>query len=139
MPAFTDEERVRSRFLLPDAETLLPETLEPFIEDAHTVLLGELDPAFAEVDPAPLALVLGETLLAGARMLRAIASYEAQHRRSVRLGSQTVQPGGRVEALREAARQADEEAWLLLAPYLRPRAVRRPAAATDSQPVLGGE
>ena len=138
MPAFTDEQRVRSRFILPEEASLPSELMAPLIADAHAVLLTELDPAFAEADPAPEVLVLGETLLAGARVLRALASHEALQQRAQRLGSQTLQPGGRAEALRETARLAESEAWLLLAPYLRPKAMRRPADASDSQPVLGG-
>jgi len=138
MPAFTDVEGVRLRFLLLDTDSVPDALIEPQLDDAHTVLLAALDPSFVDADPAPDALVMGATLLAGARVLHALASYEAQHQRAQRLGSQVLQPAGRVETMREAARLADDEAWLILAPYLRPRATRPPLNASDSKPVLGG-
>jgi hypothetical protein len=108
------------------------------IGDAHEELLRELDFSYDVEPPADL-LAAGEALLAGARVFRGLAAQDAVRQANLRLGSQEVSAGGRFEALIRVAREAEDEAWRLLGPFLAPKRGRGNAAATDTQAILGEE
>lgn len=135
MPVFTNETNAREKFQLTDT-TLIPSALVTRnIDDAHTILLRFLDPAF-DVPTPDDALVLGETLLAGAYLIRSLASAAAFARKDITIGGQRIEPARRVEALTELADEAEEEAWRTLEPFLALRPADKLAEATDSQPVV---
>jgi hypothetical protein len=126
MPSFTTESMVRLRFQLQDTASVPADLVEAAIDDAHA------DP------PWPQALVLGETLLAGANVYRAVAAKDAHDQKHVVVGGQRVEGGQRFGALTAVARTTRAAAWRLLAPFLRDHPPHAPAAVTDSIPVLGG-
>ncbi len=136
MAGFTTEALVREKFQLTDT-TLVPVSLvNRNIDDAHLIFLRFLDPIFDLPSPAA-PIVLGETLLAGAYLLRSIASGAAFARRKVTVGGQRVEPSGKTEALNTQADVAEEEAWRTMERYLVVIPTDKLAAATDTRPVLG--
>lgn len=135
MAIFTNETAVREKFQLADT-TLVPTALVTRnIDDAHTVVLRHLDPAF-DVPTPDAALVLGETLLAGAYLMRSLASASAFARKDVSIGGQRVESSRRFEALTERADEAEQEAWQALEPFLFARHADTAVAATDTQPIV---
>ena len=90
MPSFTTESMVRLRFQLQDTASVPADLVEAAIDDAHAELLARLGPAYAE-PPWPQALVLGETLLAGANVYRALAAKDAHDQKHVVVGGQRVE------------------------------------------------
>lgn len=136
MATFTSEALVRKKMQLTDATLAPADLVAQSIDDAHATVLAELDPEVDVEDPED-GLVLGETLLAGAHVLRSLASKDAFEQRKVSVGGQRIEPGARYDALMDAAAGAEDQAWDALAPYLAPGTERAPADVTDSQPVLG--
>jgi len=135
MSIFTSETDVREKFQLTDT-TLVPSALVTRnIDDAHTVVLRMLDPVF-DVPTPDNALVLGETLLAGAYVMRSLASGAAFTRKDITIGGQRVEPVRRFEALTERADEAEQEAWQVLEPFMAARPADAVACATDTQPVV---
>ncbi len=134
--AYTNEAAVREHFHAHDT-ALVPSTLVlTAIDDAHTQILHALDPAH-DTDPPADGLALGETLLAGAVLLRALASGDAVAQQHIAIGGQRLEEGDRFAALMAAAAHTEKRAWETLAPLMTavpPRAILR---ATDSVPVLG--
>jgi hypothetical protein len=138
MAAFATEADVRLKFQLNDT-TLAPSALiQASIEDAHTELLRFLDPVFLTSTPEE-ALVIGETLLAGAHLFRSLASKEAFDQKQVSIGSQQIDGGKRFGALMAMASLTEKNAWYVLEPYLADMPSPSPVAATDSVPVIGEE
>jgi hypothetical protein len=138
MPNFTIESEVRARFELHDA-TLVPATLiDARIDDAHTELLRFLDHDFDAGSPDD-ALIMGETLLAGAHLFRSLAAKQSFEGKRLTVGGQRVEEGERFQALTAIAEAAESQAWYMLEPYLNTVPGRSPADATDTTPVLGEE
>jgi hypothetical protein len=138
MANFTTEALVREKFQLNDT-TLVPSALvTKSIDDAHTELLRYLDPN-ANTSPPDAALVIGETLLAGAHLFRALASKDAFEQRWATVGGQHLEPGSRFSALLATAAAAAEQSWQVLEPYLAARPGRSLAGVTDTYPLLGEE
>ncbi|MFO7974862.1 MAG: hypothetical protein R6V12_09535 [Candidatus Hydrogenedentota bacterium] len=137
MPSFTTEAMVRLRFQLNDTASVPTDLVQAAIDDAHTELLGRLDPAYAE-EPYPEALVLGETLLAGANVYGTLAARDAHDQKHVVVGGQRIEAGDRFAALAATANGTRVTAWRLLAPFLREQPPHAPAGLTDTVPVLGG-
>ncbi|MBI5093496.1 MAG: hypothetical protein HZB26_13775 [Candidatus Hydrogenedentes bacterium] len=136
MANFTTETAVRLKFHWHDT-TLVPATLvQAGIDDAHTEILRFLDPVYG-AGPADDALEMGETILAGANVARALAAQEASVQKRVTIGGQRVEEGARFTSLMALANVAETQAWYLLEPYLRDRAPRTESTTTDTQPVLG--
>lgn len=138
MAGFTTEALVREKFQLTDTTQVPVSLVNRNVDDAHLILLRFLDPIFDLPEPAA-AVVLGETLLAGAYLMRSLASGAAFARRKVAVGGQRVEPSGKAEALLAQADAAEAEAWRTLEPYLVVIPTDKLAAASDSQPVLGEE
>ncbi len=134
--AYTNEAAVREHFQAQDT-ALVPSTLVlAAIDDAHGRILPALDPEH-DTNPPADTLALGETILAGAVLLRALASGDAVAQQHIAIGGQRVQEGDRFAALMAAAAHTEKRAWETLAPYLTavpPRGILR---VTDSVPVLG--
>ncbi len=136
MANFTTEAAVRLRFHWHDA-TLVPAALvQSAIDDAHTELLRFLEPAYAD-GPADDGLEMGETILAGANVARALAALEAATQKRVTIGGQRVEESARFTSLMTLAGVAETQAWFFLEPYVRDTPARCEANTTDTLPVLG--
>lgn len=136
MAGFTTAEAVRLRFHLHDTG-LAPEALvAQAIDEAHARVLARIDPAVDTADP-PAAVILGETLIAGGRVLESLAYKSANGQRVVLVGGQRVDPGQEFAALLAAADRAERHGWETLGPHLWPIAPGAPATATPTIPVLG--
>ncbi len=136
MPPFTNENAVREKFQLDDA-VLVPDALiSRNLADAHAEILLLLDP-HAPTNPPDDLLVLGETLLAGAYLMRSLAAKDAAHQKEIAIGGYRIGPARRFAALMQFSAETENAAWNALAPFLRRPPVRAPAVATDTQPVLG--
>lgn len=127
---------MREKFQLTDTTQVPVSLVNRNVDDAHLILLRFLDPIFDLPEPAA-AVVLGETLLAGAYLMRSLASGAAFARRKVAVGGQRVEPSGKAEALLAQADAAEAEAWRTLEPYLVVIPTDKLAAASDSQPIVG--
>jgi len=138
MANFTTEALVRLRFQWNDTTLVTTELIAAAIDDAHTELLRFLDPQFDVPSPVE-ALVMGETLLAGAYALRALASSEAFGQKHVTIGGQRIEEGDRFDTLTRLAALTEQQAWYILEPYIEERTPQDPADSTDSTPVLGEE
>jgi len=136
MAGFTTEALVREKFQLTDTTQVLASLVNRNIDDAHLILLRFLDPVFDLPTPAA-AIVLGETLLAGAYLLRSLAPGSSYARRKVTVGGQRIEPSGKAEAMHAEADRAESEAWRTLEPYLRIIPSDRIAAATDTESIVG--
>lgn len=135
MAIFTSESAVREKFQLTDT-TLVPATLvTTSIDDAHEVVLRFLDPVY-DVPSPDTALVLGETLLAGAHLLRSLASSEAFTQKRLTVGGQRTDVARRFEALTDAAGTAEDQAWHVLEPFVLGRPARVVADVTDTTPIV---
>lgn len=138
MAGFTTEDAVRLKFQLMDPALVASELIEQGIDDAHTEVLTRLAPAYVTEDPEA-GLVLGETLLAGAHVLRSLAGKEAFDQKRVSIGGQRIEEGTRFASLLEAASLAEEQAWSGLAPFLAEYPGHGIAAVTDTIDVIGEE
>jgi hypothetical protein len=138
MASFATEDDVRLKFQLSDT-TLVPSALvTASIDDAHAELLRVLDPAYI-TEPPEDALVMGEVMLAGAHLLRSLASKDAFDQRQLVIGNQRIEAGKRFSALMTMASLAEQNGWYLLEAYLVDRPSRPPLDATDTVAVLGEE
>ncbi len=138
MAVFTSEEAVRLKFQLNDTTLVPSELVIQSIDDAHTELLRYLADEYAAAEPED-ALVIGETLLAGAHVYRSLASGDAFKQRHVAIGGNRVREGERFESLTAIANLTEDLAWYTLEPYLEAESGRDVAGVTDSTPVLGEE
>lgn len=136
MANFTTEAAVRLKFHWHDTALVPSDLVQSGIADAHTELLRFLEPVHAS-GPADDALEMGETILAGANVARALAAQDASAQKRVTLGAQRIEEGARFTSLMALANVAETQAWYLLEPYLRDRPARATTHVTDSQPVLG--
>ncbi|MBI3118881.1 MAG: hypothetical protein HYZ00_09360 [Candidatus Hydrogenedentes bacterium] len=135
MPAFTTEAEVRLRLQLNDATLAPPDLIAAAIGDAHEALLRRLAPEVDLNDPPPL-VVSGETFLAGAYTLRALASRDAATQKHITIGGQRIAPGERFAALTRNAGDLEAAAWDWLAPFLAPALPPALLAITDSTPIF---
>ena len=136
MTMFTTEAAVRLKFQINDTVWAPAALINDSIANAHAEILRRLDPA-TPVEPPPEALALGETWLAGAHLLRSLASKDAAQQKDVVVGGQRIETGQRFAALVALSERAEREAWAALETYLRPVPVEQVAAVTESIPVLG--
>ncbi len=136
MANFATEEDVRLRFQLND-ETQAPAALvEACITVAHEEIILRLDPLFS-VEPPAGPLAVGEALLSGAHVFRALAGKDAADQRQLTIGGQRLDAGSRFDALIEMAALTEEKAWYVLEPFMKRRDAIAPAGTTDTVPVLG--
>lgn len=136
MNPFTNETRVRAKFQFHDVVTVSPSLVENAIHDTHTELLRYLDPD-VDTDPLPDALVMGETLLAGAQVLRSLAYADAVSQRQLTIGANRIEAGDRFRALLAAASLAEKSGWYVLEPYLTAVPPRQVSAVTNSHDIWG--
>lgn len=138
MAIFTTESEVREKFQLTDATRVPASLVTGSIDDAHTEILRFLNPIYDTGSPED-ALILGETLMAGAHLLQSLASQDAFTQVQVTVGGNRLEPGRRFDALTSMAATAREQGWELLGPYLLEQPARQVADATTTIPVLGEE
>ena len=117
MAAFTTEETVRLKFQLDNVPEATTELITASIDNAHSVVLERIREEYLE-DP-PECVVVAETLLSGAALLRSLSSRLALDKREVCLAGHQLETGKRFPALLAVAAAAEEEALRLLAPWLR--------------------
>jgi len=135
MAIFTSESAVRDKFQLTDT-TLVPSALVTgSINDAHEIVLRFLDPVF-DVQSPDAEVILGETLLSGAHLLRSLASSEAFTAKRLTIGGQRIDVARRFEALNDAADSAEERAWYVLEPFVLARPASKVADVTDTTPII---
>ena len=138
MTMFTTEAAVRLKFQVNDTAWAPAALVNDSIANAHAEILRRLDPA-TPVEPPAEALMLGETWLAGAHLLRSLASKDAVQQKDVVVGGQRIETGKRFAALIALSERAEREAWAALEPFLLAVPAERLAAVTESTPVLGRE
>ena len=131
MANFTNETAVREKFQLTDTVRVTSALVTMSIDDAHTELLVVLDPMY-DVAPANAGVILGETLLAGSRVLRSLASKDAFEQRHVSVGGSRSEEGKRHAALLKSAESFESRAWQLLRPFLRSVSGRVALDTTDT-------
>ncbi len=136
MAAFTTEDAVRLAFQVNDSGWTPTALVLSSIDEAHEAILRRLDPAADTQSPAA-GLVRGETLLAGACLLRSLASKDAVLQKDIVIGGQRIETGQRFAALMALSAKVEEDAWQTLEPFLLGPAGRCPASVTGTVPVLG--
>ncbi len=138
MANFTDEGRVRLKMQLTDSAKVPQELVTRSIDDAHAEILKRLDPAY-DVTPPDENLVRGETLVAGAYLLRSLASGAAFDIRGLRILNETVSATDKHKALATLADRFEREAWEILADFLLAQEGRADfqSGVTESEDILG--
>jgi len=117
MAAFTSEETVRLKFQLDNVAEATTALVGACIDNAHSMVLGRVREGYVESPPE--SVVIAETLLAGAALLRSLSARLALDKREVRLAGHQLETGKRFPALLAVAAAAEEEAFHLLTPWLR--------------------
>ena len=135
MAIFTSESAVRDKFQLTDTTLVSSALVTGSIDDAHEIVLRFLDPVF-DVPSPDAEVVLGETLLSGAHLLRSLASSEAFTQKRLTIGGQRIDVARRFEALNDAADSAEERAWYVLEPFVLARPASKVADVTDTTPIV---
>lgn len=135
MPDYTDADRVRTHFQFhqtgDDADGLVSEA----IAAAEAVLSPQLSAALPP-PPGPDDLQFAATLLAGAILLRSLATAEAHEGALLTLGGQRLDSTRRFGQLMARAADAEASAWRLAAPNLAPSPVRKIVAALPTMPIF---
>ncbi|MCK5862587.1 MAG: hypothetical protein KAH38_08885 [Candidatus Hydrogenedentes bacterium] len=117
MAPFTTEEALRLKFQLDNLPEVTSALIETSINHAHSIVTTWVrETCLAEV-PEPI--VVAETLLAGAALLRSLSARMALDRREVRLAGHQLETGKRFPALIAVAQAAEKEALQLVTPWLR--------------------
>lgn len=104
--SFANEYGVRLRFQLNDAELISSELVLACIEDAHAEVLRTTKP---DLEP-DAGLTMGEILLAGAYLYRALSARDALR--------STIESSERCRLLASVASMAEAQAWYILEPYI---------------------
>lgn len=136
--AFTNEQTVRDVFGLADTESYPSAQIIGAIDMAAIAITRRLAPD-APVSPPDAALVLGETILAGAVLYRGFAGGEARLMQSISLGGNSRNEGRRFDALLRMVGLLEDYAWQLLSPFVAATPDQATILATESQPILGKE
>ena len=135
MAVFTTESAVREKFQLTDTTLVTTALVTGSMDDAHELVLRFLDPIF-DVPSPDAEVVLGETLLSGAHLLRSLASSEAFNQKRLTVGGQRIDVARRFEALNEAADSAGEQAWEVLEPFVFARPAAKAVDVTETTPII---
>ena len=108
---------MRVKFQLDNLAEVTTELIEASIEHAHSVVIARIREEYLEAPPEPV--VVAETLLAGAALLRSLSSRLALDKREARLAGHQLETGKRFPAILAVADAAEAEALELLKPWLR--------------------
>lgn len=122
--AFTDEDTIRTHTGWQNTDLVPSGLITQRIENAHAALLLEIDPAYQESTDA--LLILAETELATACLLRSLATEAGFEDRDLRTANLTMRAGSRVENLRELADVEEASGWRHARPFLKRGTVRIP-------------
>lgn len=115
--AFTDEARVREHTGLTNPTRVPSSLVQQRIEDAHETLLRDLDPAYVgSSDPV---LILGETELATANLLRSLAAQIGVTENQLTTAGLSQVATQRTEKLQALADSEEARAWQHLRPFLK--------------------
>ncbi|MBX3176698.1 MAG: hypothetical protein KF886_05015 [Candidatus Hydrogenedentes bacterium] len=136
MAEFATEAGVRLHVQADDESVASGALIAACIAEAHERVLAALRADVDEESP-PGALIQGETLIASAVLLRALASREAVEQVTVQIGGQRVDIGQKFASLMSIARRFEREADLLLGPFVRRAVAASPVLLTRTTPVLG--
>lgn len=136
MAEFATEAGVRLHVQADDESVASGALIAACIAEAHERVLAVLR-ADVDVESPAEALVQGETLVASAVLLRALASREAVDQVAVQIGGQRVDIGQKFASLMSIARRFEREADLLLGPFVRRAVASSPVLLTQTTPVLG--
>ncbi len=115
--AFTNESTVRAHTQLLDDEKFPKELIVGRINDAHSIILRDLNPIYANSNDQ--LLILAETELTAAFILRSLAAKSAVDTRQVRLPDVYYRESGKTINLIEASDKEEQSAWAHLAPFLK--------------------
>ncbi len=130
MAVFSSEAMVREKFQAADAAAGAGLVVQS-LADAHEEILRALGDG-VDTETPPAGLVLGETLLAGAHLLRSLASRTAITQRELRIAGNQAGPGKRFEELLALAAETESRGWQVLTPYLRSLPLSAPGTVTDT-------
>jgi hypothetical protein len=136
MAAFATEANVRLAAQIDDTALASTALIEASIAEAHEAVLADLDEAIDRENP-PDALVQGETLMAVAVLLRALASRDAVEQMELQIGGQRIGGGQRFASLMTVARQFEKEAARALDAFAVTPAALPPGEPTATTEVLG--
>ena len=138
MANFTNETLVREAFQLNNTAIVSTSLIAQSMDDAHTEILRVLDASVDTGSPAS-DLIAGETMLAGARVLRSLSWGHAADQKRLALGANRIEEGNRYRELQLGASVAETRAWYLLEPYVRAVVPVQKLDVTDSHDVLEGD
>jgi hypothetical protein len=138
MANFTDEARVRLKTQLTDTAKVPQELVTRSIDDAHAEILTRLDPVY-DTEPPDENLVRGETLLAGAYLLRSLSSGAAFDIKGLRILDESISETGKHRALMTLAAGFERDAWEILSDFLLAQegGADFQAGVTESEEILG--
>lgn len=128
---FTTEAELRLLAQIEDPAHASATLIARCIDDAHARILERLR-AGIDIGNPDTALARGETLLAMAMLLRALAAGDAARQKQIVIGGQRLGAGARFASLRAAADEAEAEAWEALADSLQAPPSHSVAMATDT-------
>lgn len=136
MAEFATEAGVRLQVQVDDPAVASSELVAACIAEAHERVLAALNDAVDQENP-PAALVQGETLLASAVLLRALAARDASEQVELQIGGQRVDAGRKFASLMSMARRFEKAAAVLLGPFGVLPLAASPGEVSASTPVLG--
>ena len=136
MAVFATEAGVRLAAQIDDSAIASTALIEACIAEAHEGVLADLDVAVDQENP-PAALVQGETLLAVAVLLRALASRDAVEQVELQIGGQRIGAGQKFASLMTVARQFEKEGARALGPFAVKPAAMPPGELSATTEVLG--
>lgn len=136
MAEFATEAGVRLQAQVEDVAVASAELVAACIAEAHERVLVDLRDGVDQESPAA-ALVEGETLLASAVLLRALASRDAVEQVELQIGGQRIDAGQKFASLMSMARRFEKAADGLLGPYGVLPVVAAPGEVSATLPVLG--
>lgn len=136
MAEFASEAGVRLQAQVEDTAVASAELVDACIAEAHERVLVDLDDT-VDLESPPSAVTQGETLMASAILLRALASRDAVDQVELQIGGQRVDAGQKFASLMSMARRFEKEAGGLLAAYAAKPVASSPGEPSATTPVLG--
>lgn len=135
MANFTSETLVRDTFQFANVTAVPVALVTQSMDDAHVEILRVLDASVDTGNP-DAGLITGETILAGARVLRSLSWGHAADQKHLALGGSRIEEGNRYRELQQAASVAESQAWYMLEPYVREVPSGQQMDTTASVPIL---
>ncbi len=136
MAEFATEAGVRLQAQVEDVSVAGAALVAACIAEAHERVLVDLRDG-VDVESPEAALVQGETLLASAVLLRALASRDAVDQVELQIGGQRIDAGQKFASLMSMARRFEKEAGVLLGRYGVLAVAAPPGEVSATTAVLG--